>query len=65
MQVRVNGQTHRVSAPCTVAELLERLGLPDRGVAVARDRVLMPRVEWDAQIEDGWELDVVTVTAGG
>lgn len=65
MEVTINGDTHEVAAPCTVAELLDRLGLPDCGVAVARDGIVLPQSRWDEQVADGWRLDVLTAVQGG
>lgn len=65
MRVRVNGDAHEVCSPCTVAQLLERLGLPECGVAVARDGLVLPQSRWDEPVADGWELDVLMAVQGG
>lgn len=65
MQVTVNGDAHEVAAPCTVAELLERLGLPECGVAVACDGIVLPQSRWGEQLADGRRLDVLTAVQGG
>ena len=50
----------------TVADLLDRLDLPRRGVAVAVDAEVVPRGEWDAfVVEDGAHVEVVTAVQGG
>ena len=50
----------------TVDELLERLDLPRRGVAVAVDAEVVPRGEWHSTvIEDGAYVEVVTAVQGG
>ncbi len=50
----------------TVAELLERLDLPHRGVAVAVDAEVVPRGEWGTHvIGDGAHVEVVTAVQGG
>lgn len=65
MQVTVNGDGHELSAPCSVAELLERLGLPESGVAVARDGIVLPKSGWGDAVRDGDELEVLTAVQGG
>ena len=50
----------------TVAELLERMEVPDRGVAVAVDAEVVPRGEWATHVvEDGARVEVVTAVQGG
>jgi len=65
MQVTVNGDGHALAGPCSVAELLERLGLPESGVAVARDGIVLPKSRWDDPVHDGDELEVLTAVQGG
>ena len=50
----------------TVAELLARLDLPHRGVAVAVDAEVIPRGEWGTHVvADGARVEVVTAVQGG
>ena len=50
----------------TVAGLLARLDLPDRGVAVAVDAEVVPRGEWATfVVPDGAHVEVVTAVQGG
>ncbi|HEV2812092.1 MAG TPA: sulfur carrier protein ThiS [Solirubrobacteraceae bacterium] len=50
----------------TVAGLLERLDLPDRGVAVAVDAEVVPRGEWGTfVVPEGAHVEVVTAVQGG
>jgi sulfur carrier protein len=50
----------------TVDELLERLDLPRRGVAVAVDAEVVPRGEWPTHvIPEGANVEVVTAVQGG
>ena len=50
----------------TVAELLERLEVPHRGVAVAVDAEVVPRGEWATHVvDDGARVEVVTAVQGG
>lgn len=65
MQVTINGDEHDVPAPCTVEELLTRLGLPCEGVAIALDGFVLPRSRWTEQVRNGWTLEVLTAVQGG
>ena len=55
MIVKVNGE----------AVPVDRLGVPDRGVAVALDWAMLPRARWETTLSDGARLEVVTATQGG
>ena len=50
----------------TIAELLARMEVPDRGVAVAVDAEVVPRGEWSTVVlSDGAHVEVVTAVQGG
>ncbi|MBV9091596.1 MAG: sulfur carrier protein ThiS [Mycobacteriaceae bacterium] len=65
MIVIVNGQRVEVDDATTVASLLDRLGFPDKGVAVALDWAVIPRAAWGTTLSDGARLEVVTAVQGG
>lgn len=65
MIVVVNEQKVDVEARITVAALLDSLGFPDRGVAVAMDDAVLPRSRWTIELFDGARLEVVTAVQGG
>lgn len=65
MIVVVNEQKVEVDEQTTVAALLESLGFPDRGVAVAIDFSVLPRSAWGNTLFDGARLEVVTAVQGG
>ena len=65
MRVTVNGEQVDVDERTTVASLLQRLGFPDKGIAVAVDWSVVPRSGWDATLSDGARLEVVTAVQGG
>lgn len=65
MFIRVNAERLEVDDQLTVAALLESLGYPDRGVAVALDQTVLPRSGWATTLSDGAQLDVVTAVQGG
>ena len=65
MTVTVNDQAVEVEEGTTVAALLHRLGLPDKGVAVALNAAVLPRSQWHGPVPDGAVVDVVTAVQGG
>jgi sulfur carrier protein len=65
MIVLVNEEQLEVAETTTVAALLASLGYPDRGIAVALDRTVLPRSGWATTLSDGARLDVVTAVQGG
>jgi sulfur carrier protein len=65
MIVTVNDECVEVDAQTTVAALLESLGYPDKGIAVAIDWAVIPRSDWDTALSDGARLEVVTAVQGG
>jgi sulfur carrier protein len=65
MIVTVNDERVEVDDTITVAALLDRLGFPDKGIAVALDWSVLPRSGWDTALSDGARLEVVTAVQGG
>ena len=65
MIVTVNDQELEVDQNTTVAALLESLGVPDRGVAVAVNWAVLPRSQWDAAVPPGARVEVLTAVQGG
>ncbi|MBX5486560.1 hypothetical protein MHAS_04729 [Mycolicibacterium hassiacum DSM 44199] len=65
MKVMVNDEPVEVDEQTTVAALLDRLGFPDKGIAVALNWSVLPRSEWDTTLADGARIEVVTAVQGG
>ena len=65
MNVLVNDEQVEVGEGTTVAALLDGLGFPDRGVAVAVNWAVLPRSQWDSAVPDGARVEVVTAVQGG
>jgi sulfur carrier protein len=72
MKVIVNQKQVEVDGQTTVAALLQSLGYPDRGVAVAFDLAILPRSDWATRLselsepsEEPVRLEVVTAVQGG
>lgn len=65
MKVTVNDEDVQLDEQTTVAELLERLGFPDKGIAVAVDWSVLPKSDWHKTLTDGARVEVVTAVQGG
>jgi sulfur carrier protein len=63
--IRVNADDLEVDDDMTVATLMESLGYPDRGVAVAVDHAVLPRSSWATTLSEGAHIEVVTAVQGG
>ena len=66
MKLTVNDEAGRGRRTDTVAALLDRLGYPEKGIAVAVDWSVIPRSEWDTDADRRRaKVDVVTAVQGG
>jgi sulfur carrier protein len=65
MIVLVNQQQVEVDERITVAGLLESMGFPDRGIAVALDWSVLPRSDWATTLSEGARIEVVAAVQGG
>jgi sulfur carrier protein len=66
MKLTINGEQTEVPDGLTVRQLLERLELSNRHVAVERNRNIVPyRTFADVRLEDGDALELVTLVGGG
>jgi sulfur carrier protein len=65
MKVIVNDEDVEVDDHTTVAGLLQRLGFPEKGIAVAVNWTVLPRSRWQTTLSDGARLEVVTAVQGG
>ncbi|MCJ7544292.1 MAG: sulfur carrier protein ThiS [Phycisphaerae bacterium] len=66
MRVIVNGHPQDHAAATTLAQLLERLALEPRRVAVELNRRIVPRSRYAAtSLADRDELEIVTLVGGG
>lgn len=66
MKVRLNGETAEVAAGTTVGQLADRAARDRSRVAVERNRVIVPRAEYDrTEVRDGDVLEIVTLVGGG
>ena len=65
MLITVNDESVEIREGTTVAELIDTLGFPDKGIAVAVDWTVLPRSEWDDVVAEGAKIEVVTAVQGG
>jgi sulfur carrier protein len=64
-EVQVNGEWREFPADSSVAGLLEHLGIPPKGIAVAVNGEVLCRDEWDKVVDPRWRIDVLTAVQGG
>lgn len=66
LQVHANGKPVEVPADATVVTLLQQLGFDGRGVAVERNRAVVPRAAWaTTMLAEGDRLEIVGFVGGG
>jgi sulfur carrier protein len=66
IQVTVNGAAHRLEHAVNVRELLERLSMAGKKVAVERNGEIVPKsAHSDTVVEDGDQLEIVVAVGGG
>ncbi|HVL57872.1 MAG TPA: sulfur carrier protein ThiS [Burkholderiaceae bacterium] len=66
MEIRVNGESHRVAAGASVADLLARLQLTGKRVAVERNGEIVPRSRHQATpLAPGDRIEIVVAVGGG
>ena len=64
--ITVNGEAREVPAASTVADLLARIGLDTRKVAVERNLEIVPRSAYaETALEAGDALEIVHFIGGG
>jgi sulfur carrier protein len=66
MLIRLNGDPHEVPGPLTVSELLARLDIDARRVAVELNLVVLKRTTYESTtINAGDEVEIVNFVGGG
>lgn len=65
MRVVVNDEAVDIDEQTSVTDLLAKLGVSEKGIAVAVDWSVVPRSEWHLALADGAKVDVVTAVQGG
>ena len=66
MKIRLNGESHELPQPISLAALIERLGIDARRVAVEHNLVVVKRAAYaDTQVRDGDTVEIVNFVGGG
>jgi len=66
MKIQVNGESRELPAGCTVAALLDSLGVKQPHVAIELNLEVVPRAQHGERVlRDGDRLEVVTLVGGG
>ncbi len=66
MQIQVNGSPKQIPDPCTLAALIEDLGLTGRRLAVEVNEDLVPRSRFgEHPLNPGDRVEVIHAVGGG
>jgi sulfur carrier protein len=66
MTITLNGDPHELPGPMTVIDLLARLEIDPRRVAVEHNRTVLRRAAYDTtDIRDGDTVEIVNFVGGG
>ena len=66
LEILVNGDTRRIPVGSTLADLIERLGLGTRRLAVAVNRDVVPRAGFAARaLSAGDRVEILEAVGGG
>ena len=66
MKITLNGTEREFARDTTVGQLVDEITKDRSRVAVERNKLIVPRVEWEYSIvADGDEIEVVTLVGGG
>ena len=66
MKATINGEPRELPDGITVSALLEEVGAPRSGIAVARNERVVRRAEFETQqVADGDTIEIIKAVAGG
>jgi thiamine biosynthesis protein ThiS len=66
VKIMLNGDPCDVPGPLTIADLLARLDIDSRRVAVERNLVVLKRALFDTtEVSDGDQIEIVNFVGGG
>ena len=66
IQVTVNGAAQRFESPLPVSELIEKMALAGKKIAVERNGEIVPRsLHPRTVLQDGDQLEIVVAVGGG
>lgn len=66
MKVLVNNKEVEIAEKSTIAQLIQFLQLPDKGVAIAVDNKMIPKTEWNGFIlKENAHVVIIKAACGG
>jgi sulfur carrier protein len=66
VKAKVNGEVRELADGMTIAALLDELGVPRAGIAVAMNESVIRRADYDSSaIADGDAVEIIKAVAGG
>ena len=66
MTIQLNGTNHGLTAPISVEALLASIGLGEKPVVVELNQhALFPREYKETLVNDGDNVEIITIAAGG
>ncbi|RYE53793.1 MAG: sulfur carrier protein ThiS [Rhizobiaceae bacterium] len=66
MNLFLNGEPASVPDAVTVADFLQNLGMPEKGVAVERNREIVPKSMYaSTRLAEGDRIEIVQFVGGG
>jgi sulfur carrier protein len=66
VRASINGEEHDLPDGLTVAQLLARMRVPERGIAVAKnDRVVRRAMFEQERVNEGDRVEIIKAVAGG
>jgi thiamine biosynthesis protein ThiS len=66
VKIRLNGDPYEAAGPLTVTELLARLEIDPRRVAIEHNMVVLKRTTFDTtSLSEGDEVEIVNFVGGG
>lgn len=66
MNIHLNGTPREEPAELTISQLLMRLEMPSRGIAVEVNQQIVPRTRHAEQkLRDGDRIEIVSLVGGG
>lgn len=66
MNIYINGKPHVLTAPTTLVELIEQLGLTGKRIAVELNQEIAPRSQYNQIVlQENDQLEIVHAIGGG
>ena len=66
MEITVNGEPFELPENATATELVEKLGLTDRRIAMERNETIVPRSQYDVTVlQPGDRIEIIHAVGGG